>query len=599
MVQKRWMKIMLSVMIIWLTGYFADPAYVKAVQYFTQNYVIEQVQSDAPYIKVYVTGNRVSEDTSYTAKVSGNDLTDDLLFTEESKQIFQESKEGIHYLILLDNSLSVDSAQFQCTIKELVKLRKNMGEHDEMQLYTVGASHSKGEKKQIVSSKGTENLAKDIKLIRSIRRNQKKTVLYRSLTKILPEMSCPEKRTVVLLLTDGEDDSQGKDNKTYQVNNAIKKSSIPIYGILLKNQSNSSNVKKINNTRRYILEAGRGYYEDCHAKSDTAKNVSAGFKNIQNILFSQTYIVSLREEGNRDITSTDAALSLTCDTETIHIKTPVFLYQSNSAPDTIGPEVTGHEKNGADMLKITLEDDRTKNLIGIDEKENYTVQLANGKNKGKIWEIVKVTPDANGKDVQIVFREQLYNGDYEITFQNITDDSNQKNAIESQPYCFSVKDGLDQNLEYGKSLLRKDWWILVIILIVIIGVIVIILLRRRPSTPTKLNPEEMDGMDSRMIRLSITDDNGNVKDVDIQVEGSYFIGRSTINNLCFDDDLLSKQHFVIEVTKMGCYIEDLETKNSTFVNSVKISGRRKLSEGDVINAGRETFIFHTIEKVEK
>ena len=574
----------------------ANEACAKAVRYYTENYVIEQVHSDAPNVKVYLTGNKASDDVSYSAKISGSDLAEDLLLIEEKKQSFQESEEGIHYLILLDNSLSVDASQFQRSIDELVKLRKSMRQQDVMQLYTVGAAHSKGDKKQIIHSQGNENKNRDIKLIKKIRRNQNKTVLYRSLTNLLPDMICPEKRTILLLLTDGEDDSQGKDNKSYQVNNAIEKSSIPVYGILLKNQSNSPDVKKINNTRRYILEAGRGYYEDCHAKGDSAGSVSKGFKNIQNILMKQTYIISLLEGENRDITSLNADLSLTCDNETTSLKNPAFQYQYSSNPDTIGPSVTGYEKCGEDTIRLKLEDDRTHILLGADLKENYTLQLMSGKNKGKMNEVIKVTFDDKNNEVQLVLKEELYNGNYELSFQNITDASNKKNPIENQPYCFSVKDGLNQNLEYGKSVLRKDWWILLIILVVIIGIILIILIKRKSFRQAELNPEEMDGMDSRMIRLTITDYTGSVNDVDIQVEGSYFVGRTAINNLYFDDDLLSKQHFVIEVTKMGCFIEDLETKNSTFVNSVKISGRRKLSEGDVIKAGRETFVFRTIQK---
>lgn len=71
-----------------------------------------------------------------------------------------------------------------------------------------------------------------------------------------------------------------------------------------------------------------------------------------------------------------------------------------------------------------------------------------------------------------------------------------------------------------------------------------------------------------------------------------FIGRSDICNIYFDDDLLSKQHFVIDVTKMGCYIEDLESTNGTSVNGVKITSRRILLDGDVITAGREKIVFH-------
>ena len=74
-----------------------------------------------------------------------------------------------------------------------------------------------------------------------------------------------------------------------------------------------------------------------------------------------------------------------------------------------------------------------------------------------------------------------------------------------------------------------------------------------------------------------------------------FIGRSDICNIYFDDERLSKQHFVIEVTKMACYIEDLESTNGTFVNGVKMTNRRMLLDGDIITAVREKFVFHTMK----
>ena len=49
---------------------------------------------------------------------------------------------------------------------------------------------------------------------------------------------------------------------------------------------------------------------------------------------------------------------------------------------------------------------------------------------------------------------------------------------------------------------------------------------------------------------------------------------------------------------MACYIEDLETTNDTFVNGVKITARRMLLDGDVITAGREKFVFHTVNDAE-
>ena len=107
-----------------------------------------------------------------------------------------------------------------------------------------------------------------------------------------------------------------------------------------------------------------------------------------------------------------------------------------------------------------------------------------------------------------------------------------------------------------------------------------------------VDPDELVKADRKLIRLTITDRAGAIKDVEWDVEGSLFIGRSSICNIYFDDDRLSKQHFVIEVNKMGCYITDLDSTNGTFVNGVKMTNRRMLLDGDVITAGREKFVFH-------
>lgn len=593
--RRRW-RGLLAGLAIGMLGSFAGPEIGRAAEYYTENYVIEQARGDAPVIRAYVTGNRASSEDNYTAEVSGGDLEEKLPFVQESVQVFRKSGEGIRYMILLDNSLSVDPVQFKRCRQELIRLRKSMGKKDTMQLYTVGASDGKGEKRQVVDAVGRAGLTKDIKAIRSIRRNQTKTVLYRSLTKLLSGMDNTGQRTVVLLVTDGEDDSQGKDNKTYQVNAEVKQSCVPVYGVLLRNRSSSPDTQKIKNTRRYILEAGRGYYEDCHTRADTAKSVSAGFQNIRDILQKHTRLVTLKEKGNRDQTTRDAALTLTCGTETVSLSGGAFQYQNNSDPDTTGPRVTGYEKVNSNTIRLTIEDDRTTNLVGAGEKENYTVCLREGRDKGQRWEIAGVTPDANGRDFEITFQDKLYTGEYEITFRNITDDADGKNAMADRTYTFTFEGGLNRNLETCRTLLRKDWWILVILLVAVIGIAVLLLLRRRPPAVAELDPEGMDAMASRLLRLTVTDDAGSVQDMDIQVEGSYFVGRSHINNLYFEDEMLSKQHFVIEVTRMGCYIEDLETKNGTSVNSVRISGRRKLSEGDVITAGRERFVFRTMEE---
>jgi len=75
------------------------------------------------------------------------------------------------------------------------------------------------------------------------------------------------------------------------------------------------------------------------------------------------------------------------------------------------------------------------------------------------------------------------------------------------------------------------------------------------------------------------------------------IGRGTDNEICIDDDLVSKEHAVIEVVlrskenaQVDYILQDLKSTNHTFVNDKPIS-LYKLADGDVIRIGINNFQF--------
>ncbi|VAX10498.1 hypothetical protein MNBD_GAMMA25-1414 [hydrothermal vent metagenome] len=75
------------------------------------------------------------------------------------------------------------------------------------------------------------------------------------------------------------------------------------------------------------------------------------------------------------------------------------------------------------------------------------------------------------------------------------------------------------------------------------------------------------------------------------------IGRGAENEICIDDDLVSKEHAAIEVVlrskkeaQVEYILQDLESTNHTFVNDKPVS-LYKLSNGDVIRIGVNTFQF--------
>lgn len=77
----------------------------------------------------------------------------------------------------------------------------------------------------------------------------------------------------------------------------------------------------------------------------------------------------------------------------------------------------------------------------------------------------------------------------------------------------------------------------------------------------------------------------------------FTIGRSPDNDICLDDELVSKQHAQIEVIPQeqaeltfDYYLQDQDSTNHCFVNDEQVK-LKKLLHGDVIRIGKNNFRF--------
>jgi FHA domain len=70
-------------------------------------------------------------------------------------------------------------------------------------------------------------------------------------------------------------------------------------------------------------------------------------------------------------------------------------------------------------------------------------------------------------------------------------------------------------------------------------------------------------------------------------EGILEVGRSSDCWLTLEDEISSRVHARFHVDAEGCEIEDLGSRNGTFVNGDRIVGRRRVFDGDRIRIGRE------------
>src|SRR5208283_4267460 len=70
------------------------------------------------------------------------------------------------------------------------------------------------------------------------------------------------------------------------------------------------------------------------------------------------------------------------------------------------------------------------------------------------------------------------------------------------------------------------------------------------------------------------------------------IGRSSAAELCFPEDAgLSRQHFAFEAEGESWSVQDLGSKNGTFVNNIPLKARLILKPGDRITAGHLVVVF--------
>src|SRR5260370_17222589 len=72
----------------------------------------------------------------------------------------------------------------------------------------------------------------------------------------------------------------------------------------------------------------------------------------------------------------------------------------------------------------------------------------------------------------------------------------------------------------------------------------------------------------------------------------YTLGRSSANELCYSEDAgLSRQHMVLERNGESWTIRDLNSKNGTFVNGVRVDAVRPLGPNAHLTTAHFTLAF--------
>ena len=68
------------------------------------------------------------------------------------------------------------------------------------------------------------------------------------------------------------------------------------------------------------------------------------------------------------------------------------------------------------------------------------------------------------------------------------------------------------------------------------------------------------------------------------------IGRAISNTIVLEDDYASNKHVFISLQGTIWWLDDLDSRNGTLLNGVKVTTSTALSTGDVITVGRSEFL---------
>lgn len=114
---------------------------------------------------------------------------------------------------------------------------------------------------------------------------------------------------------------------------------------------------------------------------------------------------------------------------------------------------------------------------------------------------------------------------------------------------------------------------------------------RDEPEPEPTAPQKKTAARKRTLVGSLTPD-GAPDNVWPLLDSEYTMGRAPSNSISIPDGSISSNHARIFRGDMGFVIEDLQSRNGTFVNGERVTEKRLLADGDLIRLGKVIMTFN-------
>jgi len=521
------------------------------------------------------------------------------------KSLFH-SRYGIDYYFLIDNSKSVSKDDFSSIKDELAELSSYMKSADTISIYLVGDTSERLCEKLSSSDSG-----KISEILDGIERDGDNTNLYNAIKEAVDTIAAEDtdkvfsdtddideglkfgkNRSVIVAVTDGVNDTvngYGKDETIQKLN----ENNVPFY-LIQQRMQNEKGGESRSDIQQVVRQSGGDFvlceeFDEGGAVAELSKRLNS------------CYVATFKADTNK--TSNDVVgFNIVYETDAGEKSfTAKEVKRDKHVADENAPSVESVEITDEHSIKIVFSKDVS------DEAKNLSPYAVTD-DRGNSIKPTGADFDVNGTNTVILTTaDKLWNGTYEISIgAGITDTSEEANEMGATTKSVVFSGGEDF-VEVKESFFQKYWWLVIIIFILIviaILVIVYLIIKKRKGLvvvddkmvladkvdeKVHLQIDRVQGQPIRPqgipITLVVKSGGKTIKEINTHIDSTIIVGRGDICDVIIDDLQMSRQHFAISEKNGVFKIMDLESRNGTYLNGVKLAGERKLEKNDRIKAG--------------
>lgn len=544
---------------------------------------LEQVQIELPEVRAYF---YIEDDAGPTAEITAS-LGGAALAVDEVRR-YDGARDATSYFFLVDCSTSTTAGQMSAVKQGLADFAGQMSPGDTLTLISFGVEV------QVVLQR-EQNADAILAAAEALSPDEPGTVFFDALAKAIDLAGSEEfalERKLAFVFSDSVDYNLGGHTKD-EIDKLLAATGLPFYALGF----DTGTKEQLDNFGAVARASGGtiSIVNEAQLPDTLAQLVE---------MTDNAYVATLAAAGNL-VSQPQQEFELAAGGKRAAMQVPVRFWQ----PDNAAPAVLGVEQHTAESISIAF----SEAVQGAESADSYVVKNENGDLMG----IRAAAYDAAAGTTELSFASSLPTGSYTLACPGVTDISMEQNPVAGTvPFSFegTAEEAPAEAQPQSGGVPAGVWFVITIIAIAIIAAAVLATIRKRRLVLKDDKLYYADGVEVEQqladspevqvhfvstqlpqLRLMVTVAGSDSRVVEVPINKTLFVGRSEICDVVFDDETMSRQHFVIGEENGTYTLTNLSNSGGTRLNGVPVQNPRPLRDGDTIEAGQESIRFFTLK----